>query len=90
MQVHRIGEYEVSAFKLPHEKRDAWLLERRADVMLLLRDSTRTISGPGFLAKKVGRVGDSEDLRDMIYGVFVFVLLCPASVRLMYVTDDEG
>jgi hypothetical protein len=72
-------EYDDTVFKLPHEKRVAWLQERRAEVIEKLNAD---YFKPWFPAKKDGRV--VEDLGDMTYEETVLRL-----VRLMYVTHED-
>jgi hypothetical protein len=72
-------EYDDTVFKLPREKRVAWLQERRAEVIQRLNAD---YFKPWFPAKKDGRV--VEDLGDMTYEETVLRL-----VRLMYVTHED-
>jgi enoyl reductase-like protein len=71
-------EYDDTVFKLPREKRGAWLQEHRADVIMRLNAD---YFKPWFPAKKDGRV--VEDLGDMTYEETVLRL-----VRLMYVSHE--
>jgi fatty acid synthase subunit alpha len=72
-------EYDDTVFKLPREKRAAWLQEHRAEVIQRLNAD---YFKPWFPAKKDGRV--VEDLGDMTYEETVLRL-----VRLMYVTHED-
>ncbi|KAI0264369.1 fatty acid synthase [Gloeopeniophorella convolvens] len=72
-------EYDDTVFKLPREKRSAWLQERRADVIKRLNAD---YFKPWFPAKKDGRA--VEDLGDMTYEETVLRL-----VRLMYVAHED-
>ncbi|KAA1467738.1 fatty acid synthase [Dentipellis sp. KUC8613] len=72
-------EFDDTVFKLPREKREAWLKERRADVIKKLN---RDFSKPWFGWKKDGSV--VEDIGDMTYEETVLRL-----VRLMYVAHEE-
>jgi fatty acid synthase subunit alpha len=72
-------EYDDTVFKLPREKRGAWLQEHRAEVIQRLNAD---YFKPWFPAKKDGRV--VEDLGDMTYEETVLRL-----VRLMYVTHED-
>jgi fatty acid synthase subunit alpha, fungi type len=66
-------------FKLPYEKRGAWLQEHRAEVIQRLKAD---YFKPWFPMKKDGRV--VEGLGDMTYEETVLRL-----VRLMYVTHED-
>jgi enoyl reductase-like protein len=66
-------------FKLPREKRGAWLQEHRAEV---IQRFNADYFKPWFPAKKDGRV--VEDLGDMTYEETVLRL-----VRLVYVTHED-
>jgi enoyl reductase-like protein len=66
-------------FKLPREKRGAWLWEHRAEVIQRLNVD---YFEPWFPAKKDGRV--VQDLGDMTYEEIVLHL-----VRLMFVTHED-
>ncbi|KAI0046589.1 fatty acid synthase [Auriscalpium vulgare] len=72
-------EFDDTIFKLPREKRDAWLQERRADVIAKLN---RDYFKPWFGAKKDGTV--VEDIADMTYEETVLRM-----VRLLYVSHEE-
>ncbi|KAJ3540249.1 hypothetical protein NM688_g6254 [Phlebia brevispora] len=72
-------EFDDTVFKLPKEKREAWLNERRGDVIAKLN---KDFSKPWFGWKKDGSV--VEDLADMTYEEVVLRL-----VRLMYVAHQE-
>jgi fatty acid synthase subunit alpha, fungi type len=72
-------EYDDSVFKLPREKRGAWLQERHATVIQWLNAD---YFNSWFPAKKDSRV--VEDLGDMTYEEVVLRL-----VQLMYVAHEE-
>jgi enoyl reductase-like protein len=72
-------EYDDTVFKLPREKRGAWLWEHRAEVIQRLNVD---YFEPWFPAKKDGRV--VQDLGDMTYEEIVLHL-----VRLMFVTHED-
>ncbi|KAI9439787.1 fatty acid synthase [Lactarius indigo] len=72
-------EYDDTVFKLPREKRGAWLQEHRAEVIKRLNAD---YFKPWFPAKKDGRA--VEDLSDMTYEETVLRL-----VRLMYVAHED-
>ncbi|OBZ72637.1 Fatty acid synthase subunit beta [Grifola frondosa] len=72
-------EFDDTVFKLPKEKRAAWLLEHRADVISKLN---RDFSKPWFGWKKDDSV--VEDIADMTYEEVVLRM-----VRLMYVAHQE-
>lgn len=72
-------EFDETVFKLPKEKREAWLKERRAEVIGKLN---KDFAKPWFGWKKDGSVVD--DLGDMTYEETVLRL-----VRLMYVEHQE-
>ncbi|PCH42040.1 fatty acid synthase [Wolfiporia cocos MD-104 SS10] len=72
-------EFDDSVFKLPKDKRVAWLGERRAEVIAKLN---RDFAKPWFGWKKDGAV--VEDIADMTYEEVVLRM-----VRLMYVAHEE-
>ena len=72
-------EFDDSVFKLPKEKRAAWLTERRAEIIGKLN---RDFAKPWFGWKKDGSV--VEDIADMTYEEVVLRM-----VRLMYVSHQE-
>ncbi|THH15787.1 hypothetical protein EW146_g4747 [Bondarzewia mesenterica] len=72
-------EFDDTVFKLPREKRVAWLNEHRADVIKKLN---KDYAKPWFGWKKDGSV--VEDIGDMTYEETVLRL-----VRLMYVAHQE-
>ena len=72
-------EFDDTVFKLPKEKRAAWLVERRAEVIDKLN---KNFSKPWFGWKKDGSA--VEDLADMTYEEVVLRM-----IRLMYVAHQE-
>ncbi|KAI0368773.1 fatty acid synthase [Pilatotrama ljubarskyi] len=72
-------EFDDTVFKLPKEKRAAWLTERRAEVIAKLN---KDFAKPWFGWKKDGSV--VEDIADMTYEEVVLRM-----VRLMYVAHQE-
>lgn len=72
-------EFDDTVFKLPKEKRAAWLAERRAEVIAKLN---KDFNKPWFGWKKDGSV--VEDLADMTYEEVVLRM-----IRLMYVSHQE-
>ncbi|KAI0635636.1 fatty acid synthase [Trametes polyzona] len=72
-------EFDDTVFKLPKEKRAAWLSERRAEVIAKLN---KDFAKPWFGWKKDGSVVD--DIADMTYEEVVLRM-----VRLMYVAHQE-
>ncbi|KZT01368.1 fatty acid synthase [Laetiporus sulphureus 93-53] len=72
-------EFDDTVFKLPKEKRAAWLQERRAEVIKKLN---RDFAKPWFGWKKDGSV--VEDIADMTYEEVVLRM-----IRLMYVAHEE-
>lgn len=72
-------EFDDTVFKLPKEKRAAWLAERRAEVIAKLN---KDFAKPWFGWKKDDTV--VEDLADMTYEEVVLRM-----VRLMYVAHQE-
>ncbi|THG97809.1 hypothetical protein EW026_g4265 [Hermanssonia centrifuga] len=72
-------EFDDTVFKLPKEKRAAWLKERKAEVIAKLN---KDFNKPWFGSKKDGSV--VEDLADMTYEDFVLRMVC-----LMYVAHQE-
>ncbi|KAK2463415.1 hypothetical protein APHAL10511_004501 [Amanita phalloides] len=72
-------EFDDSVFKLPKEKRTAWLIERKDEVIAKLN---RDFAKPWFGWKKNGSV--ARDLGDMTYEEVVLRM-----VRLMYVTHQN-
>ena len=72
-------KFDDTVFCLPKEKRTAWLVERRAEIIKKLNAD---FAKPWFGWKKDGSV--AEDLGDMTYEE---VTLC--TVRLMFVEKEE-
>ncbi|KAI0787467.1 fatty acid synthase [Fomes fomentarius] len=72
-------EFDDTVFKLPKEKRVAWLAERRAEIIAKLN---KDFAKPWFGWKKDGSV--VEDIADMTYEEVVLRM-----VRLMYVSHQE-
>jgi len=72
-------EFDDTIFKLPREKREAWLKEHRAEVIKKLNSD---FAKPWFGWKKDGSV--AEDIGDMTYEETVLRL-----VRLMYVAHQH-
>ena len=72
-------EFDDSVFKLPKEKRAAWVTERRAEIISKLN---RDFAKPWFGWKKDGSV--VEDIADMTYEEVVLRM-----VRLMYVSHQD-
>ncbi|KZT67951.1 hypothetical protein DAEQUDRAFT_367722 [Daedalea quercina L-15889] len=72
-------EFDDGVFKLPKEKRVAWLTERRAEIIAKLN---KDFAKPWFGWKKDGSV--VEDIADMTYEEVVLRM-----VRLMYVAHEE-
>ena len=72
-------EFDDTVFKLPREKREAWLKERRAEVIKKLNAD---FAKPWFGWKKDGSV--VEEIGDMTYEETVLRL-----VRLMYVAHQD-
>lgn len=72
-------EFDDTVFKLPKEKRVAWLTERRAEIIGKLN---KDFSKPWFGWKKDGSV--VEDIADMTYEEVVLRM-----IRLMYVAHEE-
>ncbi|KAH9945014.1 fatty acid synthase [Epithele typhae] len=72
-------EFDDTVFKMPKEKRAAWLAERRAEIIAKLN---KDFAKPWFGWKKDGTV--VEDIADMTYEEVVLRM-----VRLMYVPHQE-
>ena len=69
-------EFDNAVFKLPGEKREAWLKERRSDI---IRKLNADFAKPWFGWKKDGRV--VNDLGDMTYEESVLPPACEAHVH---------
>lgn len=72
-------EFDDTVFKLPKEKRAAWLLERREEV---IRKLNNDFAKPWFGCKKDGSI--ALDLSDMTYEDVVLRM-----VRLMFVSHEK-
>ncbi|KAJ2970991.1 hypothetical protein NUW54_g12606 [Trametes sanguinea] len=72
-------EFDDTVFKLPKEKRAAWLAERRAEIIAKLN---KDFAKPWFGWKKDGTV--VEDIADMTYEEVTLRM-----IRLMYVAHQE-
>ncbi|GBE87869.1 fatty acid synthase [Sparassis crispa] len=72
-------EFDNTVFNLPKEKRAAWLVEHRSEVIAKLN---KDFSKPWFGWKKDGSV--TEDIADMTYEEVAMRM-----VRLMYVAKEE-
>ncbi|PFH52946.1 hypothetical protein AMATHDRAFT_138867 [Amanita thiersii Skay4041] len=72
-------EFDDTVFKLPKEKRVAWLTERKDEVIAKLN---RDFAKPWFGQKKDGSV--ARDLGDMTYEEVVIRM-----IQLMYVSDQK-
>src|ERR1700722_13921281 len=86
-QIHKVAtrgvklwkEFDDTVFKLPKEKRAAWLVERKAEVIAKLN---KDFAKPWFGWKKDGSV--ASDLGDMTYEEVVLRM-----VRLMFVAHQK-
>ncbi|KAI0033531.1 fatty acid synthase [Vararia minispora EC-137] len=72
-------EFDDTVFKLPREKREAWLKERHSEIIAKLN---KDFQKPWFGWKKDGSV--AEDIGDMTYEETVLRM-----IRLMYVSHEE-